>query len=250
MLRIIFLYQFKIKLVLICTISFIGCSTITSDSGNDIVNKSIGTHGGFETFKELESVSFTKTTRLYKEDGSLESETFHKQSFKLIPDYFLTINWTENNNEHQINYDRNTVIKLVNNRKVEDEGVAEKALNSALSAEYVFFQPFKLIDEKGQLSYEGKQMLGDSIEVSVVAIKYKDDSPSSDSWRYYFDEDYRLVAASVKHNNRISLIENLNFQTYKGILFNKVRKSYFVDSAFQKKQLRAEYDYEIIETRQ
>ncbi|MFT4669337.1 MAG: hypothetical protein ACI9HJ_000909, partial [Ulvibacter sp.] len=57
-------------------------------------------------------------------------------------------------------------------------------------------------------------------------------------------------AASVKHNNRISLIENLEFQSYKGLLFNKVRKSYFVDSLFQKKQLRAEYRYDIIETRQ
>jgi hypothetical protein len=93
-------------------------------------------------------------------------------------------------------------------------------------------------------------MIRDSIETSVVAIKYEDDSPSSDSWRYYFDEKYRLVAASVKHNNRISLIENLEFQSYKGLLFNKVRKSYFVDSLFQKKQLRAEYRYDIIETRQ
>ena len=93
-------------------------------------------------------------------------------------------------------------------------------------------------------------MLRDSIETSVVAIKYKDDSPSSDAWRYYFDENYRLVAASVKHNNRISLIENLDFQTYKDMLFNKVRKSYFIDSLFQKKQLRAEYQYDIIDTRQ
>jgi hypothetical protein len=236
--------------LLICTISFLSCSKITSETGEDIVNKSIETHGGYNFFQELKSVSFTKTTRLYKEDGLLESETLHTQSFKLIPDYFLTINWTDNNNEHQITYDRNTVIKLVNTVNVEDQGAVKSALKLGLSAEYVFFQPFKLIDDNCKLSYEGVQMIRDSIETSVVAIKYEDDSPSSDSWRYYFDEKYRLVAASVKHNNRISLIENLEFQSYKGLLFNKVRKSYFVDSLFQKKQLRAEYRYDIIETRQ
>jgi hypothetical protein len=231
--------------LLICTISFLSCSTATSERGKDIVNMSIETHGGHGTFQELEAISFTKTTRLYKEDGSMESETSQEQSFTLIPDYFLRIEWLDGDDEHQITYDRNTLIKLVNNVKVENQGVIENALKLALSAEYVFFQPFKLIDESSQLSYKGKQMIGDTIETSVVAIMYEDDSPSADAWRYYFDENYRLVAASVKHNSRISLIENLDFQTYEGILFNKVRKSYFVDSTFQKKQLRAAYHYEI-----
>ena len=206
--------HFKIKLVLICSVICLSCSQITSETGKDIVNKSIETHGGHDTFQELESVSFTKTTRLYKEDGSLESETFQTQSFTLIPDYFLTINWMEDNEKHQITYDRNTAIKRVNNTNVEDSGAIENALKLALSAEYVFFQPFKLIDNNSQLSYEGMQMIRDTIETSVVRIKYEDDSPSSDSWLYYFDENYRLVAASVKHNKRISLIENLDFQAY------------------------------------
>jgi hypothetical protein len=236
---------FDAKLVLLCAISFLGCSKVTSESGRDIVNKSIETHGGHETFQELESVSFTKTTRLYNEDGSLESENFQEQSFTLIPEYSLIMKWMDGNDEHQITYDRNTLIKLVDDVKIEDQEAIANALTLALSAEYVFFQPFKLLDNKGQLSYEGKQMVRDSIEASVVGISYKDDSPSSDVWRYYFNENYRLVAASVKHNNRISLIENMDFQTYKGILFNKVRKSYFIDSAFQKKQLRAEYHYYI-----
>jgi len=239
------------RLVLfICAIGFLSCSEISSQSGKEIVNKSVEAHGGREAFQELESVSFTKTTRLYKEDGSLDSETFQEQSFTMIPGYLLLIKWKDGNDEHKITYDRSNVTKLVNNVKIEDLGAIENALKLASSAEYVFFQPFKLLDDKGQLSYEGKQMVGDSIEASVVAIKYNDDNPLSDSWRYYFDENYRLVAASVKHNNRISFIENLDFQTYKGTLFNKVRKSYFVDSTFQNKQLRAEYDYDIIETRQ
>jgi hypothetical protein len=250
MLRRGLLCHFKVTLVLMCLMSFLGCSNITSESGEDLVNNSIEAHGGHGAFQELASVSFTKATRLYKEDGTLESETFQEQSFTLLPEYFLVIKWRDGNDEHQITYDRKHVIKLVNNVNVEGEVAAQIALKLALSAEYVFFQPFKLIGKNGKLSYQGKQKVGDSIETSVVAIKYEDDSQSPDAWRYYFDTNYRLVAASVEHNDRISLIENLDFQRYKGILFNKVRKSYFVDSAFQKKQLRAEYRYDIIDTRQ
>jgi hypothetical protein len=95
------------------------------------------------------------------------------------------------------------------------------------------------------LRYQGKQIIRDTIETSVVSVFYEGDVPSNDSWRYYFDKKYRLVAASVSHNNSISLIENLDFQTYKGILFHKVRKSYFVDSALGNKKLRAAYRYDI-----
>jgi hypothetical protein len=179
---------------LICIISFLSCSRITSESGSDIVNKSIDTHGGYRNFQELESVSFTKTTSLYKEDGSLESESFQEQSFTLIPEYYLKIKWLDGGDEHQITYDRNTIVKLVNNVRVEDNEYKGNALELALSAEYVFFQPFKLIDDNGQLSYKGKQIVGDSIETSVVAIRY-DDSASSDAWRYYFDDNYRMIAA-------------------------------------------------------
>jgi len=236
--------------LLIFAISFLSCSNITSETGEDIVRRSVETHGGIRNFQELEAVTLTKKTRLYKEDGSIESETLQEQSFKLIPDYFFKSKWMEGDDQHQITYDRNTVVKRVNNVNVEGEKTIESALKLALSAEYVFFQPIKLLQDNGKLSYEGKHMVGDSIETSVVAVTYEDQTSSSDSWRYYFDANYRLIAASVKHNNRISFIENLDFQTYKGILFNKARKSYFVDSLFQKKQLRAEYDYDIIATRQ
>ena len=235
--------------LLFCAFSFISCSEITSETAVDIVNKSIEAHGGDRTFQELEAISFAKTTRLYREDGSLESETVQEQSFTLIPNYLFESHWMDGNDQHQITYNRNTVSKRVNNANIADQEAIESTLKLALSAEYVFFQPFKLQDNKGQLSYDGKYMMGDSIETSIVAVRYENDTPSSDSWRYYFDENYRLLAASVKHNNRISFIDNLEFQTYKGILFNKVRKSYFVDSLFQNKQLRAAYHYDIIETR-
>ena len=195
-------------------------------------------------------MSFSKTTRLYKEDGLLESETVQKQSFQLQPDYLLKIKWEQGLVNHEIIYDGITTLKKENDSVIEDSIEVEKAARTALAADYVFFQPFRLLDKDTQLSYKGIQTINDSIETSVVGVSYNDDIASSDTWKYYFDTEYRLVAASVAHDKRISLIENLDFQTYKGLLFNKHRKSYFVDSLLQKKYLRAEYFYNIIETRQ
>lgn len=229
---------------------FFSCSEGSSESGLEIVNNSIQKHGGHQAFQELESVSFNKTTRLFKEDGSLESETIQKQSFQLQPDYFLRIKWELDSVNYEIAHNRKTTLKKVNDSVVKDSIEIQKALKMALSAEYVFFQPFKLLEKDAQLNYKGNQMIRDSIETRVVSVGYKSDTMVSDSWKYYFDSEYCLIAASVAHNKRTSLIENLEFQRYKGILFNKHRQSYFVDSLLQKKYLRAEYFYDIIETRQ
>ncbi len=239
----------RISLLLCFSILF-SCSNVTSENGIEIINKSIERHGGKEVFRELQSVSFSKTTRLYKEDGLLESETVQKQSFQLQPDYLLKIKWEQGSVIHEIIYNGITTLKKTNDSIVENSIEVEKATRTALAADYVFFQPFRLLDKDARLSYKGIQTINDSIETSVVGVSYNDDIASSDAWKYYFDTEFRLVAASVAHDKRISLIENLDFQTYKGVLFNKHRKSYFVDSLLQKKYLRAEYLYNIIETRQ
>jgi hypothetical protein len=237
--------HFEIKIALLCAMITIACSETVLETGKDIVVRSIETHGGNDTFRELDAVSFTKTTILYKEDGSLESETLQEQSFTFVPTYLFVNSWMEGNDRHKISRGSDTLIKLINAISVEDTLAIKNALKRALSAEYVFFQPFRLIGNDIELRYQGKQIIRDTIETSVVSVLYEGDAPSSDSWRYYFDKKYRLVAASVSHNKSISLIENLDFQTYKGILFHKVRKSYFVDSTLGNKQLRAAYRYDI-----
>lgn len=234
-------------ILVFCSVLLVSCDSNSEEKGAQIILKSIEVHGGQEGFRNLKSISFYKTTRLFSEDGSLESESLQKQSFQFQPNYLVNISWEEQDAKHQITYDRKEVVKMVNETIIKDAATIEKALQTALSAEYVFFQPFDLLNNDAQLSYAGTQMLRDSLKTSVVNVRYKNDTAESDIWNYYFDKEYRLVGASVEHNNRISLIENLEFQTHHGLLFNRHRKSYFVDSLLRKKYLRAEYFYEIIE---
>ena len=230
--------------VLLAIIS-LSCADKVQPTGADLINASITVHGGLQNYQNLDAVVFLKTTKLFLEDGSLESELVQTQSFRLKPSYRAGISWKRDTVEHLIVYDGMNASKLVNDEVLRNSEETAKALSLAKSADYVFFQPFKLNDPKVRSKYEGKVVLMDSIDARAVSVWYENDD-SWDQWTYYFNAEGRLVANSVKHEDRISLIENLAFQEYKGVIFNKHRKSYFVDSLLNKKYLRAEYFYDII----
>ena len=215
-----------------------------SDKATALVKNSIKAHGGQKQYEALKAVSFIKTTRLFLEDGSLESEVIQKQTFQLKPDYRVQIEWKVNEKNHLIFYDGSKVIKTINERVIKDSLQNVKAKNAAKAAAYVFFQPFELLNENTYLSLENDIDLNDSTSVQTISVRYEGDIEDSDKWKYYFDDDDMLVANSVMLTDHNSLIENLEFQNISGLIFNKYRKSYRVDSLLIKKFLRAEYLYE------
>lgn len=203
-----------------------------------MIDKSILTHGGWNAFTQLDTISFKKTTRLFFEDGSLEIEKEEAQVFTFLPEYSVFIL----NDTDYISYKDSTLYASVNDSVLKTTSDKEKINNRINAAEFVFFQPFKLKDSNADILYTGSKTIMDSVAVSEVKVNYPN---SPDTWWFYFDENYRLVANKVFHNNRYSLIENLEFQQYKRLLFNKHRKSYIVDSLNNKKYLRAEYFYQL-----
>jgi hypothetical protein len=233
-----------IGLFLIALLS--GCTHQTGNEAELLVKRSIDAHGGQKQYEELKAVSFKKTTRLFLEDGSLESEVIQKQSFQLKPDYRVQIEWMVQKAKHVIFYDGKNAVKTINGEVVKDSLELVKAQNAAKAAAYVFFQPFELINENTLLTLESDTELNDSTTAQTVSVAYEGDDESSDKWRYYFNEDDLLVANSVVLTDHNSLIENLEFQNIGGLTFNKYRKSYRVDKALNKKYLRAEYFYEDI----
>ncbi|MGB0949256.1 MAG: hypothetical protein ACPG7E_01495 [Marinirhabdus sp.] len=224
----------------------LGCSPKGEESGGQIVKKAIAAHGGIENFKALDSVSIEKTTRLFTENGTLESETVQFQKFVFNSKKRIEISWGEGTAETEIISTGNSTFKFVEDRLVTGITEIEAAERAVAAAEYVFFQPFKFMVDGATFEYLGTQKIKGGTAVKKVRVYYGPDSnPTDDVWHYFFDKKYRLAAAQVKHNGRSSFIENLAFQRYKGLLFNKHRKSFFVDSLGRKLYLRAEYFYKI-----
>jgi hypothetical protein len=227
--------------MLIC-MAFFGCNTkdITAE---DIVNKSIVSHGGMDAWSQLKHLEFDKETILYNQDGSIEKEIVQHQLFILKPSLEGAL-LSKETHKNDLYFHGNAFSKVINDSvfMVTDSIELEKAKNTFFAAHYVVCQPFKLKDEGVLLDYVGIDKM-DAKKVYVINVSYPTDYKNSDKWTYYFDiNTCQLVANKVNHKGTISLIKNLEFNSKTGLTFNAHRKSYIMienDSSF----LRAEYFY-------
>jgi hypothetical protein len=223
----------------------LACADTVPDA-RDIVQRSIEFHGGIQAYHNLDSLSWNKTTRLLTEDGSLESSQVQRQSYFGGDDPRTTLQWSQDSSSHRIVVGRDATQYMLGDMVFHQGEMADRARQMALSATYVFFQPFKLLDQGTLLSYAGRMSFGDTLEVDVVRVSYEEDTEDADVWHYYFTDEGRFVANSVRHKGRISLIVNTEqrFHEPTGLLLHHKRKSYFVDSLLNIKYLRADYLYE------
>ncbi|MBX2827012.1 MAG: hypothetical protein KTR22_02570 [Flavobacteriaceae bacterium] len=233
--RILFLFS----LLLIC-----GCAKEVEPTPKELVDGSIQAHGGWENYENLEVVEIRKIVKLFDENGYLESQDRQYHTFSKKPRYKTRIHGIWDGAVREISFNGNEIFTTINDSIVTDSINHKKALKTIQSAEFVFFQPFKLKVSEAAMEYTGKKVLFDSVPVSEMKVTYPN---SEDVWWFYFDDGNRCVANRVLHNGRYSLIENLEFQDYKGLSIHKHRKSYFVDSLLNKERLRAEYFYDVVE---
>lgn len=110
-------------------------------------------------------------------------------------------------------------------------------------AQFVFWQPFKFINDTSKKEYVGKKTLFNGWKVYQVVCQYPE---SPDRWYFFFDQEtFQLRATGVWHNQRYSLITNDRQETETGLLLHHERNSYFTDSLFQPKQKSTTYRYRI-----
>lgn len=233
--------------VIFFMISLAGCSTPTNKTAKSIIEKSIETHGGLDTWTQAQSLSYSKTTTLFDKEGNQEYSITQQHDYQLLPSFSASISWMQDSIEHLILFANDSVSKKVNGEYLTDQNELEKALNAVKAAQYVVSQPFKLMDEDIKLTYEGQQVLDDGILVDAVRAEYDKNNvqhTKSDRWWYYFDVNTaRCIGNMVNHGDTYSYIKNLSYDSTSAILFNQHRKSYTVDKDRNIQFLRAEYFY-------
>lgn len=223
-------------------IVLIGCAN-KELSADEIVSKSIEAHGGLGAWKTIQQISFDKETKLFREDGSVESHTEQFQLFQQKSSLFGKIEWENNNDDILIVYEKDKVYKYVNDSVVVDAGELKKARNSFFAAQYVINQPFALLDDNVSLELKGTEVVNER-QAYAVAVKYDGDTKNSNQWTYYIDtETFEVVANKVVLTDHTSWVENLTFDTSTDFKMNAHRKSYRLNAAGEKTYLRAEYWY-------
>ena len=221
-------------------------ATIQDPKARDIIRASIEQAGGLQRWNDLQRLRYTKDYQLLLESGELE------QSYAQIHDYQyaplrIDIRSAEKDQEVHTLLEQGHYSRTINGIPVE---LSQEALARAVNTStYVVGMPFKLLDPGASISYEGETRMHDGRTVDVIRVDYDaeahDNHSSTDTWKYYFDQgDRKIVANWVKTSDHYSLVENLSFVRVGGILFNRERKSYRVDSLGNRLWLRATYLYD------
>lgn len=211
-----------------------------------ILQAAIEYAGGLERWESIKRLAYTKDFHLLDASGEIE------RSYRQIHDYrygplHLNILSIENGDTIHTVLENGRYARTVNDTMVNlEQSTLEQSVNTST---YVVSMPFKLLDSGPVLKYLGADTLGNGQIVDIIELNYNADAhdnlSSSDIWRYYFDRpDRKIVANWVKTSDHFSLVENLSYARVGGILFNKERKSYRVDSLGNKLYLRAEYWYD------
>jgi len=220
-------------------------TTIEDIKARDIIRASIDFHGGLENWNAIKTLEYKKDFALLSPDGSVEKSYRQEHKYTYDP-YLMEIISYENGQQNISKFQNNKYTKEVDGQlqSIDSQKIA-KGMNSSL---YVIGIPFKLLDTGAMHTYIGETTLEDGRLVDVVSVEYNPTKypshSSSEKWEYYFDkQDRKVVANKVTSSDHLNFVENLSYERIAGIMFNKRRKSYRIDSLDNKLYLRASYHY-------
>ncbi|MDH7447406.1 DUF6503 family protein [Aquimarina sp. 2201CG14-23] len=210
-----------------------------------IISDALQAHGGIERWNNTEELSYLKTTILYDSLGNIETKIVQKHKNIFGSEFEAQIQWTEDTINKKVVLKNDKVSVYFNDVPQTDPKLQEKYYKAIIAANYVIWQPYKLLDKDVMLSYQGEDTIDDK-KVDVVKAEYfNDDGSPANTWWYYFDQKTnRLVGNMVHHGTTYSYIKNLQYENQTGLFLNAERKSYMTDSLRNTKFLRAHYFYE------
>jgi len=226
-------------------ISFLFSCQKTKPTAKQILKKSLKAHGSLELWQKIDTLSFTKRTILYNQEGVKEKETTQHQSFYGgIPLHGkISSLGTEKSSISVINgvYTKSIRDSLI---PITDREI--KTINNSFkSAYYVISQPFNLKESDALLVYKKDTILNGE-KTFVVDVSYREDKNTNtpDQWTYFFNaKTFLVVAAKVFHSPTISFIKNTKFNAKTPFVFNSERVSIFMNKDGTEDYVRAAYFY-------
>ncbi|MDO9554501.1 hypothetical protein [Rhodonellum sp.] len=234
----------NLKLLIVLFFVF-SCSSSQDKKAIALIEKSIEAHGGQESWGNIRIFSFEKETRLYLENGEIETHTVQQQEFRFKPYFEAKMTWGKDSIIHKVIFDGLKTQYWMGKNEIQNEGFLQAKKKDLDAAYYVLTKPFDLLDEGKTLLHEGITKLQDGRELETVRVIDGDPKdPNIDIWWYYFHpETSRIVAYRAKTSGHYSQVYNLDWDTSTEILFPSSRESYRVDSLGNHLYLRATYAY-------
>ncbi|WP_339755770.1 hypothetical protein [Algoriphagus aquimarinus] len=233
--------NYKSLLSFLLSLIFFACSPSPEKQAQELIKKSIEAHQLSKKWDKVSNIKFKKWTRLLNESGEIESESEQWVEFRLKPYFEAKLTWTKDSLFHVVNFNGSRTSYQMGENTIENEGFL-KAKRAEIEAAYLAFaQPWKLIEENADLTYEGEKTLDDGKSVESIRVNY---GPDTDVWWFYLDPISAKVVANELHaKDHKSLIETVSYDESTGLILAKERKSFRIDDAGKQLFLQAEYLY-------
>ena len=220
---------------------------IEDQQAKDVLQKAMAAMGGLERWNSKQKLSFTKEFKLFKEDGSIESDVSQHHTYTFKPAPSFSIKWTNDEAQHEILQTEGKLSKTINGAP-DTEANMESLRNTVLSSVFVAEIPFKVLDPGASIRYAGKDTLDEGQIVDAIQVIYDPEAHSNhttpDIWTLYFDaESAIMLAYMVQHADHISYVRNLSNTVVDGFTFVSTRDSWRVNEKRELLYLRATYEY-------
>ncbi len=211
-----------------------------------VVENAIDSAGTLEKWQSIASLEYTKTTRLFLENGQIESETTQRHHYVFRPKKSIKIAWVIQRDSFLVVHNDSISRKFKNDSLIEQGATVKSTVNSAM---YVLGMPFKLLDQGTILTYEGLKTISATDTVHTIKATYEPRKHSNhstkDVWWYHFDKNNgTFLSSMVYHEPTYALIENEFMTKEGGLTFPRRRKSYRCNKFGEKQFLRGEFHYE------
>lgn len=211
-----------------------------------VMNRAFDAAGGWERWKDLETISYKKRSVLYHADGSVESDITQFHEYQLHPEFSGSIFWKDAEGSHSIVYKNNSAEQFLNGQIV--KGKNDTAKKSFLSASYVLLMPFKIADEGVTVTHEGVETLDKGETVDVIKAVYAPTEHSNhstdDIWYFYFEQSTgNYLGSMVYHAPTYAYIRNTSVNRELPLAMNTYRESYRSDGDRNIEFLRGEFFY-------
>lgn len=233
--------------LMLCIASCLLCACEPKLTAIEVIEKSLEVaHGGKAAWEKPNTLIYEKTTTFYEPSGNVEKTITQKFENTLQPEFTSKVIWMEGIVEKRMVFDGKETFVFENGYQITDDDIVEAAQKEIMGAQYVLWQPYKLLDATASLVYEGIVRLEDKKNAHKIKVTY----PTSDTiWWFYFDVNTFLLKENlIQHNEATySQIVNLKQEEHTGLRLHKHRRSLKIDVEKDTKYLRAEYHYNIIE---
>ncbi len=233
--------NYRLPLIFALSLLVFSCTPSPEKQALQLIEKSIDAHQLSQKWEDVATIKFKKLTRILNENGAIESESKQWVEFRLKPYFEAKLTWTKDSISHIVNFNGSKTSYQMGGNPIQNEGFLKAKRAEIDVAFFAFAQPWMLMDENANLTYQGRKILENGETVESVRVDYEPHTGSN--WIYFDPNSSKVVAFELYSKGQNNLIETISYDDTSGLALAKEQKNYKIGGTGNAQFLQAEYLY-------